>query len=42
MKLTRPINQTPISIDQSFERAKKIYIGQIQRNDSHPQKVIID
>jgi hypothetical protein len=28
--------------DDTFERMKRVYISQIQKTDSHPQKVIID
>lgn len=29
-------------LDDAFERMKRVYISQIQKSDSHPQKVIFD
>ena len=28
--------------EDTFERMKRVYINQIQKTDSHPQKVIFD
>ena len=43
MKRTKVLKGRAMSPpDDVFERMKRIYINQIQRSDSHPQKVIFD